>query len=71
MDIKYVHILVDRDGTVRPIEGPSGIGAKKYVTKRGFYHIIQNKEQDDASSIVFAYDDDKYLDLSIFLQEEQ
>ena len=70
MEIKYVHVLVDRDGTVKPVNHPQGIGAKKYATMNGFYHIVQNKDQDDASSIVFPYGEDKYVDLSIFLQEE-
>ena len=69
MNISYVHLLVDNDGTATPVQKPIGIGTEKYITNKGEYKKAATT--DGVSDIVMLCDDhDHTISLTIFLQEK-
>ena len=69
MDISYVHLLVDKDGTATVINKPMGLGAEKYITISGEYQKVATPE--GISDIVLNCDNhDRFVSLTIFLQEK-
>lgn len=62
MDLKFVHLLVSRDGTVTPVKNPIGLGCRTYLTTNGEYHLLDRTTAgEEGGSIALMYDDDLAL----------